>query len=287
MASGDHIESGQLLGRNHTQEYEPGCYENTWTGLGRLFGLCGMLPGCCCCQPYKSVDQGSVGLVTRFGRYERRAEPGLVYINPFTEQLQMVDTRLIVLDLARQNVITADNLSLNVDCVLGYRITDPNKAKFSVKDVQYALTQFTYTTLRHICGNKSLQECLASRDHIASDVKDLVKKYAQDLGVQIETIGFRDMIIPTGVSDAIASAAIARRTAESKLISAEADVAAAKLMAQAAEALDTKAGMQIRLLKTMEDMSKQQGPGSRIFVIPTEMTGFGSKMVQQQMADSQ
>lgn len=278
--------------QNHDREglpvqYQPSLYERTLSCLGRLFGCCGMTVCCgCCCVPYKGVDQGSVGVVTKFGRFDRQIEPGLCYINPMTEKMEMVDTRLIVLDLERQHVTTSDNLSVSIDCVLGYKITDVQRAKFAVKNVQYALIQFTFTTLRHIVGNKTLQECLASRDHIAHEVRDLTKAYGATLGVDIETIGFRDMVIPTEIQNAISSAAIARRNAEAKIISAEADVQAAELMKKASDALNTESAMQIRVLQTLESMSKSQGAGTRTFVIPMDMSGFGRQMVTQEVINS-
>jgi erythrocyte band 7 integral membrane protein len=282
--------------------YTPSGYEYFMTMCGFCRGNCGMLC-CCACAPYKEVPQGYVGLITKFGRFDRKAQAGLVYINPCTESLTSIDTRLIVLDLARQNVTTADNLSVNIDCVLGYRIIDSNKAQFSVNNVQFALTQFCFTTLRHIIGTKSLQECLASRDHIAHDVKDLVNGYAAKLGVEIESIGFRDMVIPSDVQHAISAAAIARRNAEAKIIdsdaeiaiarkngeakiiAAEADVKATQLLAKAAESLNNHAALHIRTLKTMEDMAKTQSAGTRTIVIPMDMSSMSRRFVEQQIGN--
>ena len=272
-------------------QYQPSLYERTLTGLGRVFGVCGMgcCCGCCCeccCVPYKSVQQGSIGMVTKFGRFDRQVDPGLCYVNPVAERMEMVDMRLIVLDLDRQHVTTSDNLSVSIDCILGYRITDVQRAKFAVKNVEYALKQFTFTTLRHIIGNKTLQQCLESRDRIAHDVRDLAKAYGTTLGVDIESIGFRDMVIPVEIQNAISSAAIARRNAEAKIISAEADVKAAELMKKASDALNTESAMQIRVLQTLESMSKSQGAGTRTFVIPMDMSGFGRQLVTQEIIDS-
>ena len=192
------------------------------------------------CPPYKSVNQGEDGLVTRFGKFERKVSSGLVYINPCTEDLHVVDTKLKVFDLDRQHVTTKDNLSLSIDCVLGYRIVDSFKVTYTVSKPHEALIQFCYTTLRHIIGNKTLQECLASREQISDDAREQVETYAKTIGVHIETIGFKDIIIPKQIQDAISSAAIARRTAESNIINADANLSVSIKTAEANMAVKLK-----------------------------------------------
>ncbi len=221
--------------------YKPSGYEQNRTNIGLFCGWLGQGMMCCMmCPPYKSVEQGEDGLVTRFGKFERKVSSGLVYINPCTESLQTVDTKLRVFDLDRQHVTTRDNLSLSIDCVLGYRIVDSYKVTYTVARPHDALIQFCYTTLRHIIGNKTLQECLASREQISDDARAQVEAYAQTIGVHIETIGFKDIIIPKQIQDAISSAAIARRTAESNIINADANLSVSIKNAEADMAVKLK-----------------------------------------------
>jgi len=222
-------------------EYKPSGFEKNMTNLGLLCGWLGQSIFCCmCCPPYIPVPQGKDGLVTRFGKFERKVSSGLVYINPCTEKLCVVDTKLRVFDLDRQHVTTQDNLSLSIDCVLGYRIVDSFRVTYTVDKPHDALIQFCYTTLRHIIGNKSLQECLASREQISDDARSQVEAYAQTIGVHIETIGFKDIIIPKQIQDAISSAAIARRTAESNIINADANLSVSIKTAEANMAVKLK-----------------------------------------------
>lgn len=261
----NHNEIVQTYVLNDSNEKNNNCYSSVMDILGKCRGICGIL-ACCCCSPYIPVEQGSKGVVLKFGKYDREVYPGLNYINPISEQMRIIDMRLIVIDLARQTVMTADNLTINIDCVLGYKIVNIEKAVFDVKDVQHTLIQFTYTTLRDVIGTKTLQECLGARDRIAVDIKELVSEPAKTWGVEIESMRFKDIHIPEAMQNSLSAAAIATRNAEAKIISAKADVSAAELMRKAADILDSEAAMQIRYLETITQMSKSNN--TKVIFLP-------------------
>jgi erythrocyte band 7 integral membrane protein len=127
------------------------CYEGMLTCLGFVFGTLGSLPGCCCFpNPFKQVAQGTVGLVSKFGRFVRAVDPGLYKVNPFCEQLRVVDVRTQVENIPRQSILTKDNVSVSIESVLYWSIISPFTATFLVSNVEKALIDRTQTTLRMV-----------------------------------------------------------------------------------------------------------------------------------------
>ncbi|KAJ1811904.1 hypothetical protein LPJ60_006661, partial [Coemansia sp. RSA 2675] len=101
-------------------------YESLMTAIGNFFGAFGQIPGCFCCpNPFKEVKQGKIGLVTRFGRYYKTADPGLVKVNPLTEEVTAVDTKIQITPLGRLPIVTKDNVSVEIEAVLYWHIIDP------------------------------------------------------------------------------------------------------------------------------------------------------------------
>jgi erythrocyte band 7 integral membrane protein len=149
------------------------CYESvlnccgTWTGCLRAWAPC----FCCCCPyPYTKITQGNVGLREKFGRFEIELTPGLHYINPCTDRVIPVSLRTMysfkpyrVLDLQRQLILTKDNITVNIDTVVYYRVIDPKKACYRVSAINASVCEITYATLRTVCGEHTLQELLEKR----------------------------------------------------------------------------------------------------------------------------
>jgi regulator of protease activity HflC (stomatin/prohibitin superfamily) len=233
--------------------------------IGSFNGFFGMM--CCCYSPpYVTIPQGSQGVILNFGQFDKEVEPGLHYINPCSEKIISIDMRLIVRDIDRQNVMTKDNLYLDIDCILSYRVINAQKAIFSLQKYEGALMQLTYTVLRDVIGTHTLQECLAERESIAQNVRNHVKEISHSWGVEVESMRFKDMHMSETVLNALSAAAIAKRNAEAKIISAKADVTAAIHMRKAADALNTPSSMQIRTLETFSKLALSSN--TKIVVLP-------------------
>jgi len=247
-----------------------GCYTGWRTCMGRLCGCLGVIPCCCCCRnPYKNVDQGEVGLVKYFGRYARLAQPGLVYLNPCTESMTTVNTRVQVQALPQQVIFTHDNVSVNVDCVLYWRIFDAATATFSVDNVAFALMERAQTTMREVCSIRDLQDMLTHREAMATEIKVLIEPIAHSWGVEIESILIKDIKMSAELQENLSAAAVAKRQGASKVIAARAEVEAAKLMREASDILATPAAMQFRYLETLQKMAGHAN--SRVIFMPTSM----------------
>lgn len=161
---------------------------------------------------------------------------------------------------------TKDNVSILIDSVLYWHITDPFVAAFLVSDVRVALMERTQTTLRHILGTKLLQDAIENREQIAHEISELIEGPASAWGVRVESLLIKDMLFSQELQETLSSAAKQKRIGESKVIQARAEVDSARLMRQAADVLNTPAAMQIRWLDTMAMMARTAN--SKVIFMP-------------------
>lgn len=145
---------------------------------------------------------------------------------------------------------------------------DPYRAEFSVSNVKVALVERTQTTLRHILGAKTLQDCIENREAIAHEIQEITRSAAREWGVKIESILIKDLQFSKDLQESLSAAAQAKRMGNAKVISAKAEVDSAKLMRAAADILNTPAAMQIRYLETMQGLAK--APNTRVIYLPSD-----------------
>ncbi|KAJ3041292.1 hypothetical protein HDV00_009562 [Rhizophlyctis rosea] len=238
---------------------EHGFYEGCITSIGAFLGTIGMIPCCCCCNPYQTVQQGEVGLITYFGKYYRAVDPGLYRVNIVSEKMKRVNIMLQVQDIPQQYIMTKDNVNITIDSVVYWHIVDPYVAQFLVQNVSLALVDRTQTTLRHILGNRNLQDIIENRETLSHEIQEIIGETAESWGIRVENILIKDLGFSQELQQTLAAAAKAKRVGESKVIAAQAEVEAAKLMREASDILNTPAAMQIRYLETLTSMSKQSG----------------------------
>ncbi|RLV91581.1 hypothetical protein JA1_003768 [Spathaspora sp. JA1] len=241
-------------------------YQAFISGLGTMFGKCGMF--CFLCQnPYREVDQGQVGLIQTFGRLTRTVEPGLSYVNTWSEKLTKVSIKINIREIPAQKCFTKDNVSVIITSVVYYNIIDPQKAIYSISDINSAIIERTQTTLRDVIGGRTLQDVVEKREEIAESIEQIISKTAFDWGVNIESILIKDLTLPDKVQSSLSMAAEAKRIGEGKIINAKAEVESAKLMRKAADILASKPAMQIRYLEALQNMAKS--PGTRVIFMPS------------------
>lgn len=259
----------EMVLKNFAKSYEtppPGGYQRFIAGLGSCFGQCGMF--CFLCEnPYKEVDQGEVGLVQTFGRLSRTVEPGLSYVNTWSERLTRVSIKINIREIPAQKCLTRDNVSVVITSVVYYNIIDPMKAIFSIQNIDNAIIERTQTTMRDVIGGRVLQDVVEKREEIAESIEQIIAKTAFDWGVNIESILIKDLTLPDKVQASLSMAAEAKRIGEGKIINAKAEVESAKLMRKAADILASKPAMQIRYLDALQNMAKS--PGTRVIFMPS------------------
>jgi len=252
-----------------TGEVVHGVYGSLLQGLGNVMGFFGAIPCCPFPNPFREVQQGSVGLVSRFGNFYKSVDPGLVQVNVCTESLKVVDVKIQISPIGRQTVITRDNVNVEIDSVIYFQITNPYRAAFGITDLRQALTERAQTTLRHVVGARAVQSVVTEREAIAYEIAEIVGDVADKWGVSIEGILIKDIIFSAEVSASLSSAAQQKRIGESKVIAARAEVDAARLMRQAADILASPAAMQIRQLEALQQMSKSAH--SKVIFVPMQL----------------
>lgn len=255
-----------------------GWYGSMINALGNCLGNLGAIPCCIVCpNPYKPVAQGNVGLVTRFGRFARAVDPGLVKINPLSENLIQVDVKIQIVEVPKQVCMTKDNVNLTLTSVIYYHITSPHKAAFGISNLRTALVERTQTTLRHVIGARVLQDVIERREEIAQSIREIIEETATGWGVAVESMLIKDIIFSQELQDSLSMAAQSKRTGEAKVIQARAEVESAKLMRQAADILSSAPAMQIRYLEAMQAMAKSAN--SKVIFLPAP-----NQSMQQQLA---
>ncbi|SPO41577.1 related to stomatin [Pseudozyma flocculosa] len=258
------------------EDVEHGFYGSMMNGIGAFAGFFGQIPCCFCCpNPFKEIQQGSVGLVSRFGKAYRAEDPGLVQINPCSESLRIVDVKIQISPIPSQTVMTKDNVSTNIDSIIYWHISNPYRAAYGISDVKAALVERAQTTLRHVVGSRTLQSVISDREQVAAEIEEIVEGVAEKWGVQVESILIKDIIFSKELQESLSSAATSKRIGESKVIAARAEVDAARLMRQAADILASPAAMQIRQLEALQAMAK--AANSKVVFVPMNLDGPGAQ----------
>ncbi|KAF6808771.1 band 7 family protein [Colletotrichum sojae] len=244
-----------------------GFYGTMINAIGSCIGTMGAVPCCIVCpNPYKNVQQGNVGLVTKFGKFYKAVDPGLVKINPLSERLIQVDVKIQTAEVPQQTCMTKDNVTLHLTSVIYYHIVAPHRAAFGISNVRQALMERTQTTLRHVVGARILQDVIERREEIAQSIGEIIEDVAAGWGVQVESMLIKDIIFSQELQESLSMAAQSKRIGESKIIAAKAEVESAKLMRQAADILSSAPAMQIRYLEAMQAMAKSAN--SKVIFLP-------------------
>lgn len=240
---------------DNTKTY--GCYQDCIQRVGDCCGFLRTWLPCICCwteYPWQVVKQSEQALMQRFGKYVRTLEPGLHYVNPCTEKLKRVDLKIDIIDLIKQVILTKDNITIMIDASVYFKIVNPRKATYRISNLSLAVSQLTFSTLRCVCGIHTLQEILEKRKEITHAIHQYMEENVEDWGIVIENVFMKDIVLHKDLQEALSTAAKERRLAESKVISAKADVESAKMMREAAEALNSKSAMQIRYYETIQNI---------------------------------
>ena len=247
------------------------CYEACIKGCGSCTGSLAAW-GCSCCScccgdgGYQQIAESHFGVIKEFGKFTKVLPSGLHFVNPLSEEIIMVDRREMVVDLKQQNIMTKDNVYVRIDAVVYYHIEDSYKALFSVQSYQDAIVEIAKTSLRDVCGHHTLQDTLETKEKMAAHIKELIETPTFNWGITITRVLIQDIIFSPELQQNLSSAATAKRIAESKIISAQADVDSAKLLREASDILNTPAAMQMRYLDSMTSLAK--GNNTKIIFMP-------------------
>lgn len=218
------------------------------------------------------INQFERGIVLTLGRYSRTLKPGLNIIIPFIEQVKKVDVRTTPMDIPKQEVITKDNVTVNVDAIVYFRVIDTKKAVLETTDYSYATSSFAQTALRDVTGNFDLDELLSKRDEISSKIKEIVDAQTDKWGIDIESVKLQNIELPADMKRAMAKQAEAERERRAAIISAEGEKSAASAVAEAAALLaKTPGGLNVRTLQTLEKISTDPSQKT-VVLLPSDLT---------------
>lgn len=218
------------------------------------------------------INQYERGVVLRLGKYSRTLDPGFRVIIPYLDKMHKIDIRTITMDIPKQEVITRDNVTVNVDAVVYARVIDAKKATLEIADYRHATATFAQTALRDVTGNFDLDEILSKRDEISSRIREIVDTQVDKWGIDIESVKLQNIELPSDMKRAMAKQAEAERERRAAIISAEGEKSAAAAVAEAAHMLNnTPGGISIRTLQTLEKISSDPSQKT-VILLPTDLT---------------
>jgi regulator of protease activity HflC (stomatin/prohibitin superfamily) len=211
------------------------------------------------------------GVVFRLGRLAPVKGPGLFFIIPGVDRLTMVDLRVITLEVPQQEIITSDNVTVKVNAVIFFQVTDPQAAIVRVFSFLDATSQIAQTTLRAVLGQSSLDELLGGRDKINQKLQTIIDRQTEPWGIKVGTVELKDAQLDDSMVRALARQAEAEREKRAKIIATDGEFQAAQVLANAAEIISTQpAALALRYMQTLLDMGSNQN-STIVFPIPIEL----------------
>ena len=212
-----------------------------------------ILPG------FRVVQQYQKGVVFLFGKITGIKDPGLTWIVPYFSYMRKVDLRTITLPIPAQQIITKDNVSLNVSAVAYYKVVDVTKSIVGIENVMSAINQISQTTMRNIVGKFQLDEILSERDTINMEIRNTLDARTEEWGVIVSAVEIKDIELPENMQRAMAKQAEAEREKRAKIIAAEGEFLSAQKLADAADVISQHPiALQLRNLQTMAEISVEK-----------------------------
>jgi len=219
----------------------------------------------------RQINQYDRGVKFTFGKFTGIMNPGWRLVFPIFQFYKKVDIRVKAVDVPDQEAITKDNISVSVNAVIYYKVSDATKAVIEVEDFYYAISQLAQTTMRNVVGEVDLDQLLANRETIAEKIRLIIDQASDQWGLKVDAVELKDVKLPEEMKRVIGKQAEAEREKRSVIIKAEGEVTASENLAKAAHTLATSNGaLHLRTLQTINDVSSDQS-NTIIFAIPLEV----------------
>jgi regulator of protease activity HflC (stomatin/prohibitin superfamily) len=223
--------------------------------IGAIFILLWMLGDVILSSAIRIAAQWEKGVVFRLGKFSSIKGPGLFLIVPLIDQVRMVDTRVLAIDIPEQQVITKDNVPVSINGVLFFRVGNAADAIIKVQDYRYAISQYSQTSLRDVIGQMTLDQLLVERESIGKEIQANVEKDTQDWGLDVTGIRIQDIDMPEELKKMMSRQASAEREKRATITKAEGDKEAALNLAAAARTMAESPGaMQLRTLQSIDGL---------------------------------
>jgi regulator of protease activity HflC (stomatin/prohibitin superfamily) len=207
----------------------------------------------------KVVREYERGIIFRLGRFIGAKGPGLFFLIPIVDRFVKVDLRTVVVDIPRQKVVTKDNVSVDVDAAVYYRVIDPAKAILQVENYAQATNLLAQTTLRDVLGQVELDELLTRREELGKKISSIVDELTEPWGIKVSMVALKDITMPETMVRAIAKQAEAEREKRSRIIVAEGELLASeKLAAAAKQYSEQPISLRLRELQTLTEIARER-----------------------------
>ena len=218
----------------------------------------------------KIVPEYERGVVFRLGRLVGPRGPGLFFLVPIFERMVRVDTRVITMDVPAQEVITLDNVTIKVNAVLYFMVVNPSLAVVKVMDYIRATMQIAQTTLRSAVGQVDLDTLLAHREELNSRLQKIIDEQTEPWGIKVTIVEVKDVELPQSMQRAMAKQAEAEREKRAKIIHAQGEFDASKMLAEAADVIAREpVTLQLRYLQTLTEIAVEKN-STIIFPLPVD-----------------
>jgi regulator of protease activity HflC (stomatin/prohibitin superfamily) len=221
------------------------------------------------------VRQIERGVVFRLGRAQEHVRPpGLTMLVPLVDRMTKVNVQVVTLPVPAQEGITRDNVTVKVDAVVYFRVTDPWRAAVVVQDYRFAISQVAQTSLRSIIGKSEMDDLLSNREKLNEGLEIMMDSPAAGWGVEIDRVEIKDVALPESMKRSMSRQAEAERERRSRIITADGELQASEKLASAARAMSaTPAALQLRLLQTMVEVAAEKN-STLVLPFPVEMLRY-------------
>lgn len=239
---------------------------NIWYGIAAVVAIVFLA------TTIRIVKEYQRAVVFRLGRLSGVRGPGLVLLIPFwIERMERISLRTIVDDVKPQDVMTKDNVSVQVNAVLTFRVTAPDKAVIEVEEFGFAISEMAQTTLRSVLGRAELDDLLSERDALNKDLQEIISRHCQDWGIEVIAMEIKHVDLPPEMKRAMAKEAEAERERRAKIVHAAGELESSEALANAAKELSADpTAIQLRFLQAMIEVSAEKN-STLVFPVPIDL----------------
>ncbi len=224
-------------------------------------------------QALRILREYERGVIFRLGKLVGAKGPGLIFLIPIVDKMVKMDLRVVTIDVAKQEIMTKDNVPVTVDAVVYFRVINPTDAVVKVENFWKATSLIAQTTLRSVLGNASLDDLLSQRDAINQKLQEIIDRQTEPWGVKVTAVEVKDVALPDSMKRAMAKQAEAERERRAKIVNAEGEFQAAEKMVQAAEMMSREPmALQLRFLQTMREISSEHNT-TTFLPVPIDLFG--------------
>ena len=230
----------------------------------------------------KIINQYEKGLVFTLGKFTGIRNPGLNFVVPIIQRMVVVDMRVRTTDIQKQQVMTKDNVPVDVNGVVFFKVNKVDDVIIKVQDYEYAIAQYAQTALRDVIGGMTLDTVLVERQQIGEEIRKIVDKETDQWGLDVQVIKLQDIEVPDDLKRIMSRQAAAEREKRAVVIKSEGDRDAAKNLAAAATTMATaKGAMQLRTLQTLDGLGPTAS-NTVVMALPVEVMEFFQKLTKKE-----